>query len=68
MLLLHFLKVRTQTKSPVIIKRILEHKIYFVDASPEIKQFIPNERHFATIVDAIAARDQISESHSTDKN
>jgi len=45
-----------------------KHQIYFVDASPEVKQFIPNERHFATIIDAITARDEYQESHSTDKN
>jgi hypothetical protein len=45
-----------------------KHQIYFVDASPEVKQFIPNERHFATIIDAITARDEHQESHSTDKN
>lgn len=45
-----------------------KHTIYFVDASSEVKQFIPNERHFATIIDAIAARDRNQKDHFNEKN
>lgn len=34
--------------------------IYFVDASPEVKQFLPDAKHFATLVDAVSKRSEAS--------